>query len=180
MDNPDRQYRELRLKDGRTVRARVVERSDADHFMEFFERISPENRQFMHGYRFDRETAERITRTLDDRTWYRVVVVNQTESGERIVGYSWIQPMAAQDAKPFLGIGLVDEFTSAGLGRMLLRLMIGDAREVLRLDCFWLGVFADNPRAIRAYEAAGFRDDPDMPPKDFDGRTEVYMVANTG
>ena len=178
-ENMDKQYREIGLKDGRRVRARPVERSDADLLMAFFEGITPENQQFMHGFRFDRETAERIAGTLDDRTWYRVVVVDRTESDERIVGYSWIQPLEAQDAKPFLGIGLVDEFTNAGLGRALLRLMIRDAREVFGLDRLWLGVFADNPRAIRAYEAAGFRQDPDTPPKDFDGRIEVYMVACT-
>ena len=161
------------------VRARPVESSDADLLMAFFEGITPGNQQFMHGFRFGREMAERIAGTLDDPTWYRVVVVDRTEPGERIVGYSWIQPLGAQGAKPFLGIGLVDEFTSAGLGRALLRLMIRDAREVFGLDRLWLGVFADNPRAIRAYEAAGFRQDPDTPPKDFDGRIEVYMVACT-
>ena len=172
-------YRELRLKDGRAVCARAVRAKDTGLLVEFFEGVTPENRQFMHGFKFDRENAERITGTLDDETWYRMVVVDRTGSGERIVGYSWVRPLKSREAKPFLGIGLVDEFTSAGLGRALLRLMLDDARELLGLDRLWLGVFADNPRAICAYRAAGFVEDPDMPPKDFEGRTELYMAAKT-
>ena len=149
--------------------------------MEFFEGVTPANRQFMHGFKFDRENAERITANLGDPNWYRVVVVDRLPEGERIVGYSWITPTRETlEHKPFLGIGLVDDFTSAGLGRGLLGLMLRDARELLGLDRLWLGVFADNSRAIRAYQAAGFAEDPDMPRKDFDGRAEMYMVARTG
>ena len=179
MDAPEDAYRPLRLKDGRTVYARRVRPSDADLFSGYFDGLSPGNQGFMHGFRFDREMAERITGTLEDRTWYRVAVVERTGPGERIVGYSWIQPVGSSEAKPFLGIGLVDDFTNAGLGRALLRLMLHDAGRVLGLGQVWLGVFADNPRAIRAYEIAGFARDPEMPSRDFNGRIELYMVART-
>ena len=173
MESREHPYRPLRLKDGRTVSARGVQASDTGLFSGYFDGMSQRNREFMHGFRFDREMTERITGALDDETWYRIAVVDQSKSGERIVGYSWIQPLRNPEAKPFLGIGLVDEFTNVGLGRALLRLMLRDAGRVLGLDRVWLGVFADNPRAIRAYEIAGFTQDPDMPPRDFDGRTEL-------
>ena len=172
--------RKLRLKDGRAAYARAVQVSDTDLFIGYFDGISRKNREFMHGIRFNRENAECITGTLDDDTWYRVVVVDRTGSGERIVGYSWIMPTReTPEPKPFLGIGLVDEFVNVGLGKALLRLMIRDARDVLGLDRFWLGVWADNLRALRAYRRVGFREDPDLPRKDFDGREEIYMVVQT-
>lgn len=165
------------LRDGRTVQVRTVRRSDTDLFVGFFDDMSPKNRDFMHGFRFDRENAEAITRDPDDGNWYRVVVVAPGPTGERIVGYCWITPVTGP--KPFLGIGIMDEFTNAGLGQGLLRLMVHDARERLGLARVWLGVWSDNPRAMRAYEAVGFREDPDTPRKEFDGRTEVYMVVGT-
>jgi len=181
MDKQGQAYRQLRLRDGRKVYARAVQASDADLLVAYFDAVSQENRDFMHGFRFNRENAEAITADPDDNAWRRVVVVDRAEPGERIVGYSWITPTReTPERKPFLGIGLVDEFTNAGLGQALLRLMIRDAGQVLGLARLWLGVWADNPRAIRAYEAVGFRQDPEMPPKDFDGRKELYMVVAPG
>ena len=40
-----------------------------------------------------------------------------------------------------------------------------------------LGVFADNRRAIHVYESVGFQLDPAFPARDFDGRSELYMVV---
>ena len=158
--------------------ARRVQPSDTDLFVGFFDGVSAMSRGFMHGFQFTRENAERIAANVDDPNWYRIAVVDRLPEGERIVGYSWITPTSeTPDRKPFLGIGIMDAFVNAGLGRALLRLMIHDASDVLGLERLWLGVFADNPRAIRAYTIVGFREDPDRPPRDFDGRTELYMVV---
>ena len=180
MDTSNQGCRELRLKDGRVVHARRVRASDTGLLVAFFEGITPENRQFMHGFQFTRENAERITADVDDPNWYRMAVVDRQPGQERIVGYSWITPTSeTPERKPFLGIGIMDTFVNARLGRALLRLMVRDAGQVLGLERLWLGVFADNPRAIRAYTIAGFREDPDMQPKDFEGRIELYMAMRT-
>ena len=47
--------------------------------------------------------------------------------------------------------------------------------------CNWeLGVWADNLRAVHVYKSVGFRIDPARPAKDFGGRTELYLVVETG
>jgi RimJ/RimL family protein N-acetyltransferase len=43
-----------------------------------------------------------------------------------------------------------------------------------------LGVFEDNARGSHVYEKVGFRLGPALRAEVFDGRTEVYMVAETG
>jgi ribosomal protein S18 acetylase RimI-like enzyme len=80
---------------------------------------------------------------------------------------------------PMLGIGIIDAYHEAGLGRVLLRTMMAFAGE-MGYPQIRLGVFTDNARAVHVYRKVGFVDDPSMPAKDFDGRTELYMVAETG
>ena len=62
------------------------------------------------------------------------------------------------------------------MGKALLLLMIEQA-QTLGLDQIQLGVWADNPRAIHVYEGVGFQIEPTLPAKDYDGRTELYMVV---
>ena len=107
-----------------------------------------------------------------------LVVVDEAPGQERIVGYSWIDSVDCRDPIPMLGIGIIDEFHEAGIGKIFLNLMIERARG-LDLDRIKLGVFADNARAIHVYESVGFRTVPEIPPADVDGRTEIYMVVTT-
>jgi len=46
-----------------------------------------------------------------------------------------------------------------GLGRPILRQVLAMAFDELAASRLWLDVYDDNRRAIRAYEAVGFRDD---------------------
>ena len=177
--------RQIELRDGRIVRFRNVRRSDTELLLGFFDGLSVQSRDFMHGWsaRCSREHAESITAQADQDSYHGVVVTVPADqahppaSEERIVGYSWIADVIEWRA-PGLGIGVVDEYHDMGLGSALLRSMIEDARQ-LGLDRVRLGVWADNPRAIHVYESVGFRSDPGIPPKDFDGRTELYLVVET-
>ncbi|NQU09710.1 GNAT family N-acetyltransferase, partial [bacterium] len=175
MGDPTEGDRQLWLNDDRVVHARDVRATDTALFLDFFARVSPPNRQFMRGCTFDRDLAETITQGWDDPNWYRLVAVDSSPPAERIVGYSWIHPVHGE--RPFLGIGIADAFANAGLGKGLLRLMIRDAARRLHLPRFWLGVFVDNTRARHVYAAVGFREDPTLPSQEFNGRTEIYMVA---
>ena len=134
----------------------------------------------MHGWsaRCDQSHAESITAHADSDHWHSLVAVVPAPPGERIVGYSWINGIGGPDI-PMLGIGIVDEYHNAGLGSKLLRTMIEDARR-LGLERVKLGVWADNLRAVHVYKSVGFRSDPAIPAKDFDGRTELYLVVETG
>ena len=173
---------EIRLRDGRLVRTRWARTSDVELFLRFFEGLSAQSRDFMHGWsrstRCTREHADQLAARAAADDHCCLVVLDGVPPGERIVGYSWIQGIGGGDI-PMLGIGVVDDYHDVGLGTALMRRMI-DAASQRSVDRVKLGVFADNERAIHVYEAVGFRVDPTIPARDFDGRTELYMVVDTG
>jgi len=171
--------RTAELRDGRVVRFREVRGTDAELFLGFFEGLSAQSRDFMHGWssRCNPEQAQAIVAQADSDSYYGLVVVTPEPTGERIVGYSWITGIGGAEM-PMLGIGIVDAYHEVGLGSKLLRTMIEDARQ-MGLERVKLGVWADNPRAIHVYESVGFQRDPALPSKDFDGRIEHYMVVET-
>lgn len=171
----------IELRDGRTVLTRDVRAADADLFMTFFEGLSARSRDFMHGWSrpqaCTREHAESLAAKGDLDGHCAVIVLDSTASGDRMVGYCWIDGLGAPSI-PMLGIGVVDEFHEVGLGRVLLRTMIERGRRAGAARVR-LGVWADNPRAIHVYDSVGFRIDPEGPARDFDGRIELYMVVDT-
>ena len=172
--------RPVELRDGRTVRFRNVRSSDVELFLGFLDGLSARSRDFMHGWSdlCERKHAQSITEQADSDNHYAVVATVPTSSPERIVGYSWISGVEGADL-PVLGIGVVDEYHEVGLGSALLRAMIEGARQ-LGLARVKLGVWADNARALHVYRSVGFRSDPAIPAKDYDGRTELYLVVETG
>jgi len=172
----------VRLNDGRTVRVRHARGSDTELFLGFFAGLSAKSRDFMHGWSGDkactREHAESLAaKTHADDHCAQVVLV-RAPPHERIVGYCWIDGLGNNDAIPMLGVGVIDEYHKVGLGKALLRLMIDQARAS-GMDRVKLGVWADNLRAIHVYESVGFRTEPAIPAKNFDDRTELYMVVET-
>jgi ribosomal protein S18 acetylase RimI-like enzyme len=172
--------RTLELRDGRVVQLRRVQCSDTERFLDFFEGLSAQSRDFMHGWtaRCDRKHAESITAEAATDDYYALVATVPGPDHDRIVGYSWINGIEGPNI-PMLGIGIVDAYHDVGLGSALLRQMLEDARR-MGLEQVKLGVWADNARAVHVYESVGFRHHASLPPKDFDGRTEFYLVAETG
>ena len=172
----------IRLNDGRTVRVRHARATDTELFLRFFAGLSAKKRDFMHGWSgagaCTQEHAESLAAKTQGDDHCALVVLDRAPPHERIVGYCWIDGLGNNDPIPMLGIGVIDEYHEVGLGKSLLRLMIDQART-LGLDRIQLGVWADNPRAIHVYQSVGFETDPAIPAKDFDGRTEIYMVVAT-
>ena len=186
MNDLDDTWQELRMTDGRSVWVRSVRASDAGRFMTFFEGLSAQSRDFMHGWSSPgactAEHAEKLAAKAISEEHYALIVLASRDPDARMTGYCWIDGVKSGHGLgdlPGLGIGIVDEYHGAGLGQALLRLTLDAAGQRLGLARLRLGVFADNPRARRAYAAVGFGQDPDMPLKDFDGRTELYMAVET-
>jgi len=165
------------LRDGRTVTLRAVRADDVERFLGYFAGLSAQSKDYMHGWSAvgSREHAEGVVGKMASADHTAIIAVTPDD---RIAGYCWLDGLENADM-PMLGIGIIDEFHEAGLGRVLLRAMIGQA-GAMGYPKVRLGVFTDNARAVHVYRAVGFVDDPVMPAKDFDGRTELYMVADTG
>ena len=159
------------LTDGREVYIRKQRADDTELFMGFFEGMSERNRSFMRGFTFDRKQAEQISKQADSDDSYSLVVLPTNSPTERIIGYSWVIGLKT-DVIPMLGIGIVDEYQNAGLGKLLLRQMQASVKKNV------LGVFEDNPRAIHTYRSVGYKDYPEMHPQIFGGRKEIYMIVN--
>ena len=131
----------------------------------------------MRGFTFDREQAERISKRADSDDSYSLVVLPANSTIEKIIGYSWIVGLKTEPI-PMLGIGIVDEYQNAGLGKILLIQMHKGVKE-LGVKKLVLGVFEDNLRAIHTYSSVGYKNYPEMPPKMFGGHKEIYMTVNT-
>lgn len=169
----------IQLNNGQTVRVRNARDSDAPLFTQFFAGLSTESRDFMNGWSSDEactsKHAERLVAKTHTDEHYPLVVLDGAPH-ERIVGYCWIDRIGNKDFIPMLGIGIIDEYHEVGMGKALLLLMIEQA-HTLGLDQIQLGVWADNLRAIHVYEGVGFQIEPTLAAKDYDGRTELYMVV---
>ena len=174
---------QIRLNNGQMVSVRHAQVSDTELFLRFFAGLSAKSREFMHGWSADNACNLDHAHSLAAKTHAddhcALVVLDGAPPHERIVGYCWSDRIGNKDAIPMLGIGVIDEYHEMGMGKALLLLMIEHART-LGLDRVKLGVWDDNPRAIHVYEAVGFQTAPTLAAKDFDGRTEIYMVVRTG
>jgi ribosomal protein S18 acetylase RimI-like enzyme len=84
------------------------------------------------------------------------------ELGNKLIGYSKINVGQAQTeirdekALEIERIYVLREFHGKNVGKILLEKAIEQAIE-RKLDYTWLGVWEENPRAIRFYEKNGFR-----------------------
>ncbi len=170
----------VQLRNGRAVRLRRAESEDMEAFTLYVEGLSASSRDFMHGWSSIQDAHEKAVQlaAATESEDHFAIVATVSEPPERIVGYCWLDRATGPDI-PMLGIGIVDEYHGQGLGRVLLTRMI---RQAARFDFarIMLGVWTDNARGMHLYEAVGFHDDPEYPPREFEGRVERYMVAGTG
>ena len=166
------------LRDGRTVNLRAVQADDGARFQEFYAGLSAQSRDYMHGWSdlCAAELADKLVKRIADADHAALVAVSP-ESPERIVGYCWLDGVRGTEI-PMLGIGIIDAYHETGLGRVLLRAMVAQGGR-LGAAHVRLGVWLDNARAVHVYRAVGFRDDATMPAREFEGRTELYMLIDT-
>jgi ribosomal protein S18 acetylase RimI-like enzyme len=170
----------VRLRDGRWVELRSAQVSDASGFLGFIRGLSSRSRDFMHGWSTVAEDchAQALATKTENEGHCALIAIAPGPHAERVVGYCWVDGLGGPDI-PMLGIGIVDEYHEVGLGKTLLAAMIAHLGS-LGVPRVKLGVWADNARALHVYERVGFHLDPALPAQAFDGRTEIYMVAETG
>ena len=102
--------------------------------------------------------------TPEDMNAYHVKYIDGQHSraltmtdGDDIVGYITLRTPADNPAEQRLGFVIVDDSKRGrGLGKALVSMAVKYAYEKLGATKVSLGVFENNPSAIRCYEATGF------------------------
>lgn len=107
---------------------------------------------------------ERFPVTPENMNSYHQQYINEHNSvaltmvdGEEIVGYITLRTPADNPTEQRLGFVIVDDSKRGkGLGKALVCMTVDYAFRKLEATKVSLGVFENNPAAIRCYESAGF------------------------
>jgi len=114
-------------------------------------------RNFIYQELFTRESHEHWTRTMVETGRVVQMIICEAQGG-RPVGSVYLRDIDRRHNKAEYGIFIGgDGARGKGYGTMAARLMIRYAFEEMDLHRLFLRVFADNTRAIRSYEKAGFK-----------------------
>lgn len=132
---------------------RPLRGDDADLLEAFFASLGPQSRWWFHPHAFDRPTAERIVQRASDPGHLYVLAVRESAGSTEAVGYAYLT--ALNTDKPSLGIAVADHAQGQGIGQLLMKHLIGAARERGK-SAISLTVYDDNPRARHVYEKLGF------------------------
>lgn len=111
-------------------------------------------RNFIYQKPFTREGHEEWVRTMVE-TGKAVQMMICTLEEEKPLGSVYIRDIDATHRKGEYGI-FIGEYRGRGIGTKAAELMIRFSFEELLLHRIFLRVFAENKRAIRSYEKAGF------------------------
>jgi RimJ/RimL family protein N-acetyltransferase len=143
---------------GDRVRLRHVEREDLPRFVEWLN--DPEVRHGLAMYLplSNAEEENWFEDTLKREGEERPLAIEVGDSdGWTLVGNCGFFNIEWRIQSAELGIFLGDKsFWNQGYGTDVMRLLLRHGFSTLNLNRIYLRVFEDNPRAIRAYEKAGF------------------------
>lgn len=113
-------------------------------------------RNFIYQELFTREGHEHWIRTMVETGKVVQMIICEAQ-GDRPVGSVYLRDIDRQHKKAEYGIFIGDDGARGrGYGTAAARLMIRYAFEEMGLHRLFLRAFADNVRAIRSYEKAGF------------------------
>jgi diamine N-acetyltransferase len=143
---------------GEGVRLRAAERSDLPRFVKWLN--DPEVRKGLLLYKpislvgEEKWFEEMVKRPPDEQ----VMVIEVPRDGDWIaVGNCGIHRIDWRSRVCELGIFIGEKsYWNQGIGTRVMSLLLKHGFETLNLNRIFLEVFEDNPRAIRAYEKAGF------------------------
>ena len=143
---------------GERVRLRHVEREDLPHFVAWLN--DPEVRHGLALYlplsNAEEENwfTELLKRPGDEQP---LVIEVRGEAGWMMIGNSGFFKFDWRNRSAELGILIGDKtYWNQGYGTEVMRLLLRHGFTTLNLHRIFLRVFENNPRAIRAYEKAGF------------------------
>lgn len=146
------------LKDGRMLILRSVTPEDAPAMIEYLKKTAAETH-------FMTRLPEEVTFTLEEE-WQLLQSTQEASlnfmlaafDGCRVVGnvaISSISPRFKTRHRASLGIAILQEYSHAGLGTVLMQQAIALARQI-GYQQLELGVFADNAPALALYRKMGF------------------------
>jgi diamine N-acetyltransferase len=143
---------------GKKVRLRPVERDDLPRFVEWFG--DPEVRRHLAIYLpFSLAQEERWFENLQGRLERQEDVLLAIETADGVhIGNLGLHGINWKDRSAELGIAIGEKaYWNQGYGTDAIRTLLGLAFRELNLHRVLLRVDADNARAIRCYEKAGFQ-----------------------
>jgi len=140
---------------GKLVRLRAYEKSDADALFRWFsdEEVTrwlgpPAFPSRAHQEKF----IELASASSDDAKYFAIETLDGKLVGD--CGLRFID-WKSRKAEFFITIG-EKQFWGKGLGSDALRIVVRLAFDKMNLNRLWLSVLVDNPRAVRCYEKCGF------------------------
>jgi diamine N-acetyltransferase len=143
---------------GKKVRLRPIERDDLPRFVEWFG--DPEVRRHLAIYLpFSLAQEERWFENLQGRLERQEDVLLAIETADGVhIGNLGLHGINWKDRSAELGIAIGEKaYWNQGYGTDAMRTLLGLAFRELNLHRVLLRVDADNARAIRCYEKAGFQ-----------------------
>ena len=143
---------------GQRIRLRHIEREDLPHFVAWLN--DPEVRYGLAMYLplsqvEEEHWFENVQKR--ERDEQPLVIEVKSQDGWTMIGNSGFFNIDWRNRDAELGIVIGDKtYWNKGYGTEVMRLLLHHGFTTLNLHRIFLRVFAENPRAIRAYEKAGF------------------------
>lgn len=79
-------------------------------------------------------------------------------SGGKLIGCSGVKlHKGAVSHEATFDVSIAKEFRGQGIGTLLMKLTLGEAKRLRGIKIITLGVFSNNPRAMALYEKFGFK-----------------------
>ena len=145
--------KEGKLKDGTIVVLRPMVQEDRDKLMDFFSRVSEQDRQFLRSNVRDPKIIETWVRHID----YNKVFPLVAELNDRIIGDATLH-MRRTGWKRHLGnvrVVVANEYQGRGLGTLLIN-EIAELAGEFGLEKLVSEIYFNAPGAIIAFKRAGF------------------------
>jgi acetyltransferase len=162
---PTFEPREIRLRDGRTVRVRAMLPTDEEELLQAFDRLGPEARYMRFMSTVQHVNVDRLHTVLASfpAKGFAIAATVPAPDGIDIVGTASFMVAAEGGACEF-AIAILGEWAGAGLGRQLMEAVIEAARGrgLTRMHGF---VLATNQPMLRLAARVGFKAKAD--PDDF-------------
>lgn len=142
------------MEDGR-IYLRLMTRDDTENIIKWRNNDAVRS-QFIYQKLFTKESHEKWIETMID-TGKVVQMVIMLVEGDRPIGSVYIRDIDKEHKKGEYGVFIGEEdCLGKGYGTEAAELMTEYAFEYIGLHKLMLRVYADNERAIRSYEKAGF------------------------